>query len=91
MSTAWHNLLSARAHRDEHAYIERVAKAALLASSSLSHRVRDCSVQLQMDRFSDLETHLANLGALPNLAQASDYLSALTISDRFLQVAWALG
>ena len=39
-----------------------------------------------MERFTDLETHLATLGALPNLAQASDYLSALSISDRMLQV-----
>lgn len=39
-----------------------------------------------MDRLSDLESHLATLGALPNLAQASDFLSALSISDRMLQV-----
>ena len=39
-----------------------------------------------MERFTDLETHLATLGALPNLAHASDYLSALSISDRMLQV-----
>lgn len=44
-------------------------------------------VQLQLGSLSDLESHLATLGAMPNLAQASDYLGALTITPRPLQVA----
>ncbi len=49
--------------------------------------VYDRSVQIQMGRLSDLESHLATLSALPDLAQASDYLSALSISNRPIQVA----
>ena len=44
-------------------------------------------VQFQLGSLSDLESHLATLGAMPNLAQASDYLGALTITPRPLQVA----
>lgn len=40
-----------------------------------------------MGRLSNLESHLATLSALPDLAQASDYLSALSISNRPIQVA----
>ena len=35
---------------------------------------------------SDLESHLATLGAMPELAQTSDYLGALSLANRPLQV-----
>ena len=47
----------------------------------------DLLSQLQLSRLSELETHLASLGArIPDLAQTTSYLDAFSISSRPMQV-----
>ena len=43
--------------------------------------------QLQLSQLTELESHLANLGAaIPDLSQTTGYLEALSISSRPVQV-----
>ncbi|CAK0753202.1 hypothetical protein CVIRNUC_002203 [Coccomyxa viridis] len=43
-------------------------------------------LELQLERLSDLESHLASLGAMHGMAQTSDYLGALSLSGGPLQI-----
>ena len=44
-------------------------------------------MQLQLSQLTELESHLANLGAaIPDLSQTTGYLEALSISNRPVQV-----